>query len=297
MKIVFPFFFFILLFHTSGVCQYKKSITEGSEWHLNYQGLGAWNFSQIITGDTIINGIIYKKHIEYPWSYIKNIVREDSLNKKIYLHTYSTFEVLLYDFGLAVGDTFPGLQHQIVLDSITNTISSGLCGFNQHIPPILNIDSAKVFYFHQLPASNENPVVWVEGIGSLVSLRGNDQWWDGGLKILCHFDSSGIWDYHYTDCEIDTCLGPVYGSTEEKDLMIERVKIYPNPTAGEINVESTTDEIEKLEIYNLIGKKIKEYKINSNAVTISILNFKRGVYWGIFYFEKGKMTSKKIIIQ
>lgn len=300
MKIILLLQVFLVLFYVSGNCQYKKCITEGSEWNVNYEGLGAWNFTQIVSGDTVINGINYKKHLESPsFTSPESLLREDSTNKKIYLYSYSTIEVLLYDFTLTVGDTFPGRHFQIVLDSITNTILyDGVCG--QQIPPILNVDNARVFYFHRLPLSTwEKPVVWVEGIGSLVSLLGNDQPWShqDGLKILCHFDSLGHWDYHYTSCEIDTCLGPIYGSVEEEKPLMELIKIYPNPTAEAINFESTTNEIEKLILYDFLGRRINEYTIKSKAETIPIPNFKQGIYWGVFYFENGKAISRKILIQ
>ncbi len=59
------------------------------------------------------------------------------------------------------------------------------------------------------------------------------------------------------------------------------IQCYPNPATTSINFE-TSNLIEKnnlvLTIYNFIGKKVDEVKINSNKVTISLENYFRGLY-------------------
>lgn len=211
------FCFFCLLSFTCFPAhgQYRPCITEGSEWNLHFHGLVGDNFSGTISGDTVVNGMTYWKYADI-FHETDHYLREDSLEKKIYLlGEDTTTETVLYDFNLTVGDTFQGLEYQIVLDSITDTIRIDGADCMGHTPPLLNLDHPKIYFFHQLPVNwwNEfNPVVWVEGIGSLSNLvYGSDQLWYDEIRVICHSDSSGFRDYHYTSCEEENCLGPIWG--------------------------------------------------------------------------------------
>jgi len=58
------------------------------------------------------------------------------------------------------------------------------------------------------------------------------------------------------------------------------VKFYPNPAVNVINFEFNKDYDNSytLLIFNFLGKKIEELKVNDIKMTISVTDFYRGVY-------------------
>lgn len=63
-----------------------------------------------------------------------------------------------------------------------------------------------------------------------------------------------------------------------QDLM-KVVKLYPNPAVNYVNFEfDNVDRSGTIVIYNFIGKKVEEVKVNDPRLTISVNDFYRGVY-------------------
>jgi Leucine-rich repeat (LRR) protein len=77
----------------------------------------------------------------------------------------------------------------------------------------------------------------------------------------------------------------------EDERLNKGLKLYPNPTSNWLFFESEV-EIHKLEIYSVLGQKVKE--INSDFSTISIDNLSNGIYMVHIFSEKGT-TIRKII--
>lgn len=72
------------------------------------------------------------------------------------------------------------------------------------------------------------------------------------------------------------------------------IQLYPNPANEYVNV--TSENIRKVEIYNLLAQKIFEEKCNDSHIAIPTNNFKAGTYIIKIFTEKGS-ASKKVIIQ
>lgn len=68
--------------------------------------------------------------------------------------------------------------------------------------------------------------------------------------------------------------------------------IYPNPINTKLFILSKTREINKIEIFSLIGKKIREYKKDLNAINVEGLS--SGLYLIKIYSEKSSFTTKII---
>ncbi len=72
--------------------------------------------------------------------------------------------------------------------------------------------------------------------------------------------------------------------------------VYPNPATEFINIDF--DKIpEKLEIYDVLGKKIYENSTVNNSNTINIKPFANGVYFIKSIFENNIIEIKKLIIK
>lgn len=76
------------------------------------------------------------------------------------------------------------------------------------------------------------------------------------------------------------------------------VTVYPNPTTGKIQVAANGFDVQRLEVYNVVGEKmfaVVDFKQqNSNEIDLS--NFQNGIYF-VKIFEGEKMYMKKIILQ
>ena len=70
------------------------------------------------------------------------------------------------------------------------------------------------------------------------------------------------------------------------------LKLYPNPVTNILTIESKNVAISKVEIYSILGKKIKE--INSNFVSITTDKLPKGIYIIRIYSEKGMVMKKTI---
>ena len=61
---------------------------------------------------------------------------------------------------------------------------------------------------------------------------------------------------------------------------VKTVKIYPNPATTYINFEFDKNDLNSysLLIFNFIGKKVEELKIVDVKMTISLIDYYRGIY-------------------
>lgn len=79
-------------------------------------------------------------------------------------------------------------------------------------------------------------------------------------------------------------------STARND--VESFKIFPNPTFDKIKI-ITDVTIDKVAVFNILGKKVLEY--NSNRKVVDISDLSQGVYLLKIQFENLKTINKKVI--
>ncbi len=89
-------------------------------------------------------------------------------------------------------------------------------------------------------------------------------------------------------------LDPATIGVNELDNNNNFVRIYPNPTNGIVNI--TTENINELKIYNVLGELIyTENKISTNELQINTSLWSKGMY-SIQLNNKNKLITKKLII-
>lgn len=86
------------------------------------------------------------------------------------------------------------------------------------------------------------------------------------IKNECGSDK--IMDYNVLGIQQDT-----YNQNEE-------VKIFPNPTRSEVNIESTgKSKLVQIEVYNLMGQQVYQNNVhNKNAIKLNVHNYSPGIY-------------------
>jgi hypothetical protein len=85
-----------------------------------------------------------------------------------------------------------------------------------------------------------------------------------------------------------------FGAAKNQEPTIEGLAIYPNPVnSGKIYITTKSSMDKKVEIYNVIGKKVLEMVVTSKELNISMLE--AGVY--IIKIKEGDASAtRKLII-
>ncbi len=241
-------------------------------------------------GDTIIDGLTYSKFYgnwtgtesafnittaNYLGSY-----REDTLKKVWCRYPNDSIDILKYDFGLNLGDTFCFYPY------------SQPCGY--YCFPVLLVDSILVSgsYRRQihLGYSAGQKDVWIEGIGSIVGT------WDEPWCFVGNFEYS-------LDCYIENSI-QVYGACAygtgitEESKKENNFKLIKNPIVSTLEFDFFTKKSNQQFyccIYSAIGKQIYKSTCVEGKSSIDVSTFKNGIYFVSIENINGVIISSKFI--
>jgi len=72
-------------------------------------------------------------------------------------------------------------------------------------------------------------------------------------------------------------------------MILSDIKVYPNPTNGELKIEWIDSKIEMIEMIDVMGKRLFTNRIrNTNEIVINISYLSAGIYYLII---DGKMMK------
>jgi len=270
--------------------QQNKLVQEGKLWSNTKAGTENINNYRSywikFQGDTLINDLVYKKVLQADDSlhadwYVKEIIREDAANQKVYLYdNYSNEDLLLYDFSLEQGDsilTGNGESYAKVDTIIYEPFGN-------------STDTLKQIYFAWGGR-------WIEGIGSLWGvLEGLNAFYMTGAitKLVCYFEN-GILVYHNPDFE--TCFPDNTTVSISKFGNKKNIEIFPNPAIDKITIYSQSSRISEVEIYDLTGTCLyRKLNIETNRIDLNTDNLPKGLYILKIRDERDTI-SRKIVIQ
>ncbi|MBN2682717.1 MAG: T9SS type A sorting domain-containing protein [Bacteroidales bacterium] len=92
-------------------------------------------------------------------------------------------------------------------------------------------------------------------------------------------------------------IGEASGSGIETIIYADKLNVYPNPSNDIINVESE-DEIVLIQVYNLMGAKILDYKVNSTFSSLDVSELTNGMYiLRAFYKNERQAATRRIIVE
>ncbi len=232
-----------------------------------------------ITGDTLINGKIYRKltqsgylisqNFQYTYySEYAGAFRQDINNKKVYYfppYWYPQVDTLLYDFNLNVGDSLPLTYIYPInfCNAVVDTIDSVAVG------------SSYRKRFHISTTSTYPEETWlIEGIGCSRGLFGYYcTGWEFWQYLTCFVRNDTI-TYPTppnSDCSLITFI------SEQKNQP-NSITIYPNPVKDKFTIElSILSGNTRLSISNAIGQELTERQITDHKTQIVISNLPSGV--------------------
>ena len=249
--------------------------------HFENGGLGSSETCHMIyykfEGDTTINSINYKKvyhtndciFFETADYSINNTqyIREDTANKVYLLDTYLDKEILLYDFGLSIGDSIYIKEHSQ--------------GYSEYAY-VSSVDSILVNeeYRKRLVFDRDNET-WIEGIGSLKDVlrpfAGEftvDKSWELiSVSISNQLVSS---NENYLPSSIINCL--------DSDTDIETIsdessaRIYPNPVNKMLYIRNQNLDSYNLSFFDITGKEVTTIGNIVGSQNIDVSALRSGLY-------------------
>ena len=236
--------------------------------------------------DTIIENITYKKIYEFTDIEFNPLtaeyfgaMRETPQRQVFFRGDYHSInnEVLLYDFSLSVGDTFGMGSFTFAVASVDTINYNGIPRRKFTIRP---------FPYDLLGGD------WIEGIGNPegIYVRPSIAHTDAWSVTRCYIHNGDLLYSNYSHGGND-CTTPLMGIEDIKED--NSITLYPNPTNSEVNI-SSENIINSVEIFNSLGQRVYQEKINSNTKTIDISSFLNGVYILGVNTENG-VIRKKII--
>lgn len=269
-------------------------------WNVSYTqtmcplgGDACENFSITMTGDTMINGLVYHK-LFTPYVYAdisggctqvhfhgyKGAIRQDIPNKKVYYFPPADFTVeqLLYDFTMEVGDTVKGyLSVGWMEDNVVVSIDSVIVGQNFHKRWLVN------------PCYG---IYLIEGVGcsyGLLEFLPGCQTDMPVLAIECfQYQGETLYPTHISNCSVITSI--------PENEFLNNIQIYPNPARGSFMVSLAHPAgIKEIRITNAIGHMVWQKQIISQS-RVTIDNLSGGVYVLTVIDQNNQGVSKKIVL-
>lgn len=76
---------------------------------------------------------------------------------------------------------------------------------------------------------------------------------------------------------------------------VSSVKVFPNPANNEFSVISGTQELTKVELFNIAGQLVKTEALSGLEAKVNISSFESGLYFARFYSGSKLLKSEKII--
>jgi len=106
--------------------------------------------------------------------------------------------------------------------------------------------------------------------------------------------------YQTKQLEIDTIMNNTsqFNTMEKVDKIqnkISTIKIYPNPTKGDITIASTNQIISTITISNILGSILLQEQVNEMQTQINISYLQQGFYFIKITTETGESITQKIV--
>ena len=283
--------------------EWMSLLEDNSEWNILWQSTGVptpelITESLVISGDTLIDGELYKKvlrklssetqywhgSMEYD---LYGIIKEEESGKVFYKPKEQEIEYLLYDFGMNVNDTAmmywcqnPNWEVHVRIDSIA---TQHIAGAERRVFYV----SSKDMYGDEWHWLN----TWVEGIGAMEGLLYSCHVVNaGGItlhELLCyHEDGELVWQ----NSTYNTCLIDPLGIQD--NIEASGLQVYPNPARDRVVVGGM--EAVEVKVYNTSGQMMKCVR-GTNEIDVEGLP--EGVYLLRITDAEGRNHAARLVVK
>lgn len=231
-------------------------------------------------------------------------IREDTMARKVYfLEKNATSEIVLYDFSLTQGaitalnfpdnsGDFPAGNYTVTkVDSVLTRV-----GYRKQFK-LLSQSSDTLFYIESI-GSIIHPLYLYQsyygpgmfsfggssicsypyGLGLACKYSNNEKYFQSCTYVLAEMNGC---IYKYDSCNYYTSCSGI-----KENISIINLKVTPNPTSENINleIESANEELITIDLYDVSGRKLKtlfngKTLPGKNTVTMDLTNYQSGYYF------------------
>jgi hypothetical protein len=301
------FIIFLLVINNAIAQPYIPFPTDSAQWSVRHTINSPFSQSTVqykMKGDTLLNGIIYHKvYYSLDLAYSSSnqalhcFVREDT-TKKVYVKypfgsSMDTTEFVLYDFNLAIGDTFAIKLFNFTTDSILKFELTSRFSY-----PTLT-DTSEDYQLQALapsfwPCTVALGLEWISGVGAWLGPFYNEipqDGCDGGSYEISCFWHRGNYVLGGTFCDYAT------GINEEANRT--NILLYPNPANEEINIvfNDISHATALVEISDIHGKLIERVSLKSGVpYNYNAAALPKSVYMVSLYIDNELVENKKFVL-
>ena len=264
-----------------------------------------------IKGDTLINGLLYKKVGFYSISSISGdtsasndqfFYRQDTINKKVYIQNlfYPFNDTLVYDFNLEVGDTLSDMLYLPPENSVDYFV------WIDSIDTILTPNGSLKRFWLFSTATWWGYGYWIEGIGNINGFFGPPIYLPGDIyrQIFCFRKNdtiiysapiTDVFDEIVSEADCDS----VYVNVPPLSDLLSQNPIEVNPNLlrfGEsLSIRSNFREPISIAIVDVFGRSLLTVEIKPDCAEVIQLNTP-GIYIVYTINVKPETTSIKIVV-
>ena len=275
---------FFIVCTTEAVSQQMTDLD--NQWNIYFPPTFSANSGSIsvrVQEDTVINGLTYQKlydsndSLNTSWVPRNQYLRQDS-NQRVFLKDGENVEQLLYDFSLALNDTFhiENLQCSLIVNEVDSvTLNNGA------LRKRLKLGMAD-------SPGLENVAIWVEGMGNTSGIFSHIDYCalDTPQDLLCFYSNGELlYPSNPTSCFI----------TSLRTVEQIKIEIFPNPADQVLWIEHSQTQMANYLIFSIKGVKIKEGVIERVGAKINIEDLASGAYFLVLIDSQGRRYSKKIL--
>ena len=310
------FLIYCMMLIVSNIMAYQPMVIEGYSWNVVsaywsiFPDITTYNTrKQQIEGDSIINGITYKKLWEHLDAnsdkyYLLALIREDIDEQKIFAYNKGV-EVLLYDLKVEVGDTIKVWNNLSYLENFDSTnvdygpFSLLVVDNIEHIEDQIYGTLKKISY-HKAEKDMFKATIY-ERYGSTTGWSHNNYaelLGSANYSMICAFDENDelVLKREYTitgygevkDCYIKEEIGTNIETAQKEE------NIYYN--SQEKTLYFDIENTETITIYDAMGKMIINCTVTSGIKQLP-LNLNSGVYIVHFSSNNQQVIHTKIMVK
>ena len=115
------------------------------------------------------------------------------------------------------------------------------------------------------------------------------------FRIPCHttadYQNASGWSPYASSANVtfsEQCTG-----VAERDP--ETIALYPNPVGEVLSVESSSDNISRVELYDMFGKLVLSLSAEATSMDINVANLPAGLYLLQLTFPNGEQATRKVV--